>query len=105
MIRVTNGIHVFEVTRGAFAEIYSRQGYYIMPEYKNKYKDDDAAEKQKTEEKTEDDIFAEELLEKPISQWNKEEVKKFAAIKGINITGTKNPNQAKEIIKSFLEAE
>lgn len=103
MIRVTNGIHVFEVTRGAFDGIYSHQGYYIMPDSKNKEVEAEAEEK--TEEKTEDDIFAEELLEKPISQWNKEEVKKFAAIKGINITGTKNPNQAKEIIKSFLEAE
>ena len=95
MIKVTNGIHVFEVTRGAFAEIYSRQGYYIIPEHKNK----DYVENKKTE----DDIFAEELLEKPISQWNKEEVKKFATIKGINIGGTKNPNQAKDIIKAFLE--
>ena len=95
MIKVTNGIHVFEVTRGAFAEIYSRQGYYIMPEHKNK----DSVENKKTE----DDIFAEELLEKPISQWNKQEVKKFATIKGINIAGTKNPNQAKDIIKVFLE--
>lgn len=99
MIKVTNGIHVFEVTRGAFDGIYSHQGYYIMPDSKNKEVEAEA------EEKTEDDIFAEELLEKPISQWNKEEVKKFAAIKGINISGTKNPNQAKEIIKSFLEAE
>ena len=98
MIKVTNGVHVFEVTRGAFDGIYSHQGYYVVP-------CEEAEEKAEVEEKTEDDIFAEELLEKPISQWNKEEVKKFAAIKGINISGTKNPNQAKEIIKSFLEAE
>ena len=98
MIKITNGVHVFEVTRGAFDGIYSHQGYYAVP-------CEEAEEKAEVEEKTEDDIFAEELLEKPISQWNKEEVKKFAAIKGINISGTKNPNQAKEIIKSFLEAE
>lgn len=98
MIKITNGVHVFEVTRGAFDGIYSHQGYYVVS-------CEEAEEKAEVEEKTEDDIFAEELLEKPISQWNKEEVKKFAAIKGINISGTKNPNQAKEIIKSFLEAE
>ena len=47
----------------------------------------------------------EEILEKPISQWNKDEVKRFAGIKEIDITGTKNANEAKEIIKSFLEAQ
>ena len=56
-------------------------------------------------EKTEDEIFVEEILEKPISQWNKDEVKRFAAIKEIDISGTKNANEAKEIIKSFIDGE
>ena len=55
--------------------------------------------------KSEDDIFVEEILEKPISQWNKEEVKRFAAIKEIDISGTKNANEAKEIMKSFIDGE
>jgi hypothetical protein len=37
-----------------------------------------------------------------VSQWNKEEVKRFAALKEIDISGTKNANEAKEIIKQFL---
>ena len=85
MVKITNGVNVFEVTRGAFDGIYSRQGYTI--------------------EKTEDEIFVEEILEKPISQWDKDEVKRFAGIKEIDITGTRNVNEAKEIIKSFLEAQ
>ena len=103
MVKITNGVNVFEVTRGAFDGIYSRQGYTIMNEK--------AAEGVKTHEapkapeKTEDEIFVEEILEKPISQWNKDEVKRFAGIKEIDITGTKNANEAKEIIKSFLEAQ
>lgn len=97
MVKITNGVNVFEVTRGAFDGIYSRQGYTIMNEK--------AAEGAKTPEKTEDEIFVEEILEKPISQWNKDEVKRFAGIKEIDITGTKNANEAKEIIKSFLEAQ
>ena len=92
MVKISNGIDVFEVTRGAFDGIYSHQGYYVVSH-------------EEAEEKTEDEIFVEELLEKPISQWNKEEVKKFAVIKNIDITGTENPRQAKEIIKSFLDAE
>lgn len=103
MVKITNGVNVFEVTRGAFDGIYSRQGYAIMNE--KAAKDAKTPEAHKILEKTEDDIFVEEILEKPISQWNKDEVKRFAGIKEIDITGTKNANEAKAIIKSFLEAQ
>lgn len=101
MVKITNGVNVFEVTRGAFDGIYSRQGYKLVDE-KAEAK---APEAPAVPEKSEDDIFVEEILEKPISQWNKEEVKRFAAIKEINISGTKNANEAKEIIKSFIDGE
>ena len=100
MVKITNGVNVFEVTRGAFDGIYSRQGYKLVDE-KAEAK---APVAPAAPEKSEDDIFVEEILEKPISQWNKEEVKRFAALKEIDITGTKNVNEAKEIIKSFIEA-
>lgn len=103
MVKITNGVNVFEVTRGAFDGIYSRQGYTIMNE--KAAKDAKTPEAPKAPEKTEDETFVEEILEKPISQWNKDEVKRFAGIKEIDITGTKNANEAKEIIKSFLEAQ
>lgn len=101
MVKITNGVNVFEVTRGAFDGIYSRQGYKLVDEKAE-------AKAHKTHavpEKSEDDTFVEEILEKPISQWNKEEVKRFAAIKEIDISGTKNANEAKEIIKSFIDGE
>ena len=101
MVKITNGVNVFEVTRGAFDGIYSRQGYKLVDEKAE-------AKAHKTHaapEKSEEDIFVEEILEKPISQWNKEEVKRFAAIKEIDISGTKNANEAKEIIKSFIDGE
>lgn len=101
MVKITNGVNVFEVTRGAFDGIYSRQGYKLIDE-KAGVK---APEAPAASEKSEDDIFVEEILEKPISQWNKEEVKRFAAIKEIDISGTKNANEAKEIIKSFIDGE
>jgi len=101
MVKITNGINVFEVTRGAFDGIYSRQGYRLIDE-KTEAK---TPKVPKAPEKTEDEIFVEEILEKPISQWNKEEVKRFAAIKKIDISGTKNANEAKEIIKSFIDGE
>ena len=101
MVKITNGVNVFEVTRGAFDGIYSRQGYRLVDE-KVEVK---ASKVHAAPEKSEDDIFVEEILEKPISQWNKEEVKRFAAIKEIDISGTKNANEAKEIIKSFIDGE
>ena len=99
MVKITNGVDVFEVTKGAFDGIYSRQGYRLVDE-KAEAKVPKALAK-----KSEDDIFVEEILEKPISQWNKDEVKRFAAIKEIDISGTKNANEAKEIIKSFIDGE
>ena len=98
MLKITNGVNVFEVTRGAFDGIYSRQGYRVIEDNKGV-----ADEQPKAPEKTDDEMFIESVIEKPISQWGKEEVKRFAAIKGIDISGTKNAGEAKEIIKTFLE--
>ena len=101
MVKITNGVNTFEVTRGAFDGIYSRQGYKLVNE-NVEAKDTKVNE---TPEKTEDEIFVEEILEKPISQWGKEDIKRFAAIKEIDISGTKNANEAKEIIKSFVDGK
>ena len=102
MVKITNGITVKEVTRGAYNSIYKHQGYQVVNEEKDKKFVADPSE---TNSKTADEIFIEELLEKPISQWNKDEVKRFAAIKSIDITETKNVNEAKAIIKHFLNGD
>ena len=102
MVKITNGVNIFEVTRGAFDGIYSRQGYVI---FNDTGKEETFVKGRKTNEKTDDERFIDEMIEKPISQWNKEEVKRFAAIKEIDISGTKNANEAKEIIKSFIDGE
>ena len=99
MVKITNGENTFTVTRGAFDGIYSRQGYKIVDEKKAK----ENVEPPKAPEKTDDEKFIEEMVEKPISQWSKDEVKRFAALNDIDITGTKNANEAKELIKEFLE--
>ena len=99
MIKITNGVNVFEVTRGAFDEIYSRQGYSELDDAFN------GANAPEVYEKSDDDLFVEDILEKPISQWSKDEVKRFAGIKGIDITNTKSASEAKDIIKSFIDGE
>lgn len=95
MVKITDGKNIFEVTRGAFDGIYSRQGYTIMDEGKSS--------KKEAPKKSDDDLFLEEIVEKPISQWGKDEVKRFATLKGLDISGTKNVSEAKEIIKEFLD--
>lgn len=100
MVKITNGIVTFEVTRGAYDGIYSYQGFKPVDEVKKA--EEKVAAGEGVDNRTDDEKFADELVEKPISQWNKEEVKRFAAIRGIDISGTKNANEAKEIIKQFL---
>lgn len=102
MVKITNGINVFEVTSGAYEGIYRHQGYQIIDKGREQ---DFVPEESSDGEETADEIFAEELQKKPISQWNKEEVKRYAAIKGIDIKGTKSVNEAKEIIKKAMNEE
>lgn len=120
MVKISNGEVTQIVSRGAFDTQYKRLGFQIVED--NKVAEVQREVKKAAEEKkpevqvpddddfdadaaddTEDDF--EELLEKPISQWNKTEVKDFAAAKGIDIHGTKNVNEAKEIIKKYLDDE
>ena len=98
MVKITNGIVTFEVTRGAYDGIYSHQGFKPVEEVAEKK----VAADEDVDNRTDDEKFADELVEKPISKWNKEEVKRFDAIRDIDIYGTKNANEAKEIIKQFL---
>lgn len=98
MVKITNGVNVFEVTKGAFDGIYSRQGYHFIDETKK-------AQEDKVLGKTEDELFIEGIIEKPLSQWNKDEIKRFAELNDIDITGTKNAGEAKERIKEFLDAQ
>lgn len=122
MVKISNGEVTQIVSRGAFDTQYKRLGFQIVGdnqavEAKKEVKK--AVEEKKSEahvpddddfdadvaDDTEDGDDFEELLEKPISQWNKTEVKDFAAAKGIDIHGTKNANEAKEIIKKYLDDE
>ena len=98
-MRVGNYAKAFEVTKGAFDGIYSRQGYVLANDGTPK------REAPAGKGKTEDELFIEAVSEKPISQWSKDEVKRFASIRGVDIAGTKNVNEAKEIIKGFLSSE
>lgn len=101
MVKITNGANVFEVTDGAYESIYRHQGYQVIGEKAEKA----FVPEPNKSTKTADEIFIEELKEKPISQWNRDEVKRYAAVKDIDIKGTKSVNDAKDVIKAAMAAE
>lgn len=94
MVKITNGASTFEVTRGAYDTIYSKQGYKLLEK---------PAAAEDNHGKSADEAFAESVVEKPLSQWSKDEVKRFASINSIDITGTKSVNEAKNIIKQYID--
>lgn len=98
MVKITDGKNIIEVTKGAFETIYKSQGFRKMPDEKknNITKPVDVSKESKEDE------FVKSLEEKPISTWSKEEVKSYCSIVGIDISGTKNAKEAKEIIKEFI---
>lgn len=119
MVKITNGHKTFEVSVGAFEQVYKGLGFRLAgTKQENKSKgtkqenngsntappappqnvDDGGAGQQGG------DDFA-ELLEKPLSQWNKNEVKGFAEANGIDLTGTKNVGEAKDRVKAFLDEQ
>lgn len=93
MVKCTNGVYTFCVTEGAYDNYYKPQGYTKVEEQNESVFVEDVDDEQ------------DEVLEKPIGQWTKQEVKDFAAANGIDISGTRNVGQAKEIIKDFIERQ
>ena len=113
MIKITNGTEIYEVTRGAFETVYKPMGFYEFDGKPVEHVDDvvedvvddvvDEPEQEVEDEQSEEDAWCDELEKKPIGQWNKSEVKQYASIKGIDITGTKSINEAKDRIKAARE--
>lgn len=102
---------------GSAVKSYENLGFYsegqeenaVMedPDVDNGKSDEDGQEfaevSDSSEEKDEDDIFVNSIQKKPLSSWNKEEVKRYATIFDIDLTGTKSANEAKERIKAFMK--
>lgn len=103
MVKITNGVNTFEVTNGSFRNTFKNLGYRII-QVEDQISDEDRITSDEVAE-NKDEVFCKELEEKPVSQWNKSEIKKYAALKCIDISNTKNAGEAKEIIVKFLESE
>lgn len=100
MVDITNLVNTYSVTKGAYEDIFKRQGF--RPVEKEK---EDKKETVEETKKTNEEVYIEELMEKPISQWNKEEVKTYASLKNVDISNTKNIGEARNIIKQSIDKE
>ena len=104
MVIITNGINEFEVSRGAYESIFRKQGYSIVVDAETEVvennKDAVAAEPAKQVDKD-----AEALMEKPISQWTKNEVKSFIDKKRIDVSGITSFNEVKDRVRKYIEEE
>lgn len=100
MVKITDFVNTFEVTQGAYDDIFKKQGFELVEEEK-----EDKKETAEETKKTNEEAYIEELMEKPISQWNKEEVKTYASLKNVDISNTKNIGEARNIIKQSIDKE
>lgn len=104
MVIITNGINEFEVSRGAYESIFQKQGYSIVVDTETEVVEDnkDAAAAEPVKQVDKD---AEALMEKPISQWTKNEVKSFIDKKKIDVSGITSFNEVKDRVRKYIEEE
>lgn len=120
MVRITNGRQTVEVSRGAFENVYKGMGFHevgvVAEELKTPKKpageqvpppgDDTPGNDDTPEEEGDGDgLDVEALLEKPLSQWQPDELKEFVRIKGIDTTGATKVSQVRGIVKKYLEEQ
>lgn len=119
MRKMTNGIVTCEIPSGA-SKLYEGLGFTDVEcveqqvedideeNYSDEYIEDDTdseVDGTSNDEADSNEEFVNSVLEKPLSQWSKAEIKQFAEIKGLDISGTKNANEARAIIKEYLDEE
>nr|DAI54370.1 MAG TPA: hypothetical protein [Caudoviricetes sp.] len=121
-VKITNGNAEFEVTKAAFKNAFEQQGFRIIddavPTIHNRFEDkfdvnlDMEAEVSEAEhfksempvevELNEDDLFVQGMLERPISEWTKGELKRVAKIKGIDLSNADSTSKARQIVSKAM---
>ena len=123
MVDITNGRASLTVTKGAFEGIYKHQGYTLVHDYAgsttvkpvkeetistdNYITEEEPSTSDNLEQTAESDekvIEMAELLETPIGQWSKEQLKEFAEANNISIDGASTVREVRNIIKDFIDS-
>lgn len=119
MVKITNGSKIFEVSRGAYDSVYKGLGFHVVgtepaedkppkertqvpPETEGDEEDDTPGENEGETEPGEG-LDLDALLEKPLSQWEPDELKEFVRAKGIDTAGAKKVSQVRGIVKKYLD--
>lgn len=102
MVKITNGVDVIEVSKGAYESIYKSQGFTEVDSKEEKSEELPHTRIETDEEFNKEQRFIKELEEKPLASWSKSEVKEYCALLGLDISKTKNVTEAKEIVKDFI---
>lgn len=119
MVKITNGSKIFEVSRGAYDSVYKGLGFHVVgtepaedkpPKEKTQVppetegdEEDDVPDEPETEGEPGNGLDLDALLEKPLSQWEPDELKEFVRAKGIDTAGAKKVSQVRGIVKKYLE--
>lgn len=124
MVKISNGEVTQIVSRGAYESQYKSIGFRIVMDdeeaaneselvnvdglSEDKGTNIDLSSKDKNDEINIDindvDEF-EELLEKPISQWSSDELKKFVTAKDIDTSSAKKISEVRTIVKNYLDEQ
>lgn len=118
MVAITNGIHYMTVTKGAFEGIYKHQGYTLVNDYSSSIQvntgdtievnnnipiiETEVMASDNLEETGEKKFERAELLETPISQWTKEELREFADANNISVEGATTVKEVRNIVRDFI---
>lgn len=103
MVTISNGRMQAKVTRSAYEEIFKKQGFNIIDESKMADSESVSTPAPTNKgKKSEDEVELEQILSKPVSSWNKSELKFVARMKNIDISGASTVSEVKEIIKEAL---
>lgn len=106
MVKIYRNGQIIGVSKGAYEEIYSKQGFQLLDEKKVKDAEnsdlkDDGKHAGEADEVNE---FA-ELEAKPLSEWTVDEVKAYARKHKIVLRGAKGEDEVKARIKAFLDGD
>ena len=92
MIKITDGVRQFTVSKGAFDNIFKQQGYQV-------FKSATPADSIKSEPEKQVDP----LDEKPVSQWTKQELKSYCDKHGIDLEGVTSTEEVRKRVISYQE--
>lgn len=92
MIDITDGTHKFNVTEGAFEDIFKKQGYVEVVG-------------DGTPSKSELEAQVDSLDDKPVSMWTKQELKAYCDAHGISLDDVTSTDEVRKRVLEYQEQQ